>query len=269
MAASTHVMTVEEFLKLPEDSGPVYHELRHGKDGRHRNALSCAAGTRVADRRRSVPVRRAEFRIRRSRLHLWRSRPRGGGALAFEYGFRTPRQGIPVPRKRREGVLGGRSHPAASQSLDCGRAHANVEIGAGDSAAPFRCRRAIVRGRDLRLYRTLNFEESADSLSCSVGSGLAFGSGFVWVFCSGFGWDFGWGFDSGLPSGPRCSGFPKFLRLGSAGAASSAFIDSAMRFAFGSAVSTCTLTICPTFTTSLASFTKRLASSLTCTSPSW
>ena len=24
-------MTVEEFRKLPEDSGPVYHELRHGE----------------------------------------------------------------------------------------------------------------------------------------------------------------------------------------------------------------------------------------------
>lgn len=28
---STGLMTVEEFLKLPEDSGPVYHELRHGE----------------------------------------------------------------------------------------------------------------------------------------------------------------------------------------------------------------------------------------------
>ena len=27
MAATTHLMTVEEFRKLPEDSGPVYHEL--------------------------------------------------------------------------------------------------------------------------------------------------------------------------------------------------------------------------------------------------
>lgn len=31
MAATTHLMTVEEFRKLPEDSGPVYHELRHGE----------------------------------------------------------------------------------------------------------------------------------------------------------------------------------------------------------------------------------------------
>jgi Uma2 family endonuclease len=31
MAATTHLMTVEEFLKLPEDDGPVYHELRHGE----------------------------------------------------------------------------------------------------------------------------------------------------------------------------------------------------------------------------------------------
>ncbi len=28
---TTHLTTVEEFRKLPEDSGPVYHELRHGK----------------------------------------------------------------------------------------------------------------------------------------------------------------------------------------------------------------------------------------------
>lgn len=31
MAATGHLMTVEEFRKLPEDSGSVYHELRHGE----------------------------------------------------------------------------------------------------------------------------------------------------------------------------------------------------------------------------------------------
>ena len=31
MAATTHLMTIEEFRKLPEDQGPVYHELRHGE----------------------------------------------------------------------------------------------------------------------------------------------------------------------------------------------------------------------------------------------
>jgi len=31
MAATTHLLTVEEFRKLPEDHGPVYHELRHGQ----------------------------------------------------------------------------------------------------------------------------------------------------------------------------------------------------------------------------------------------
>ena len=30
-ATSSHLMTVEDFRKLPEDSGPVYHELRHGE----------------------------------------------------------------------------------------------------------------------------------------------------------------------------------------------------------------------------------------------
>jgi Uma2 family endonuclease len=30
-ATTTHLMTVEEFRKLPEDTGPVYHELRHGE----------------------------------------------------------------------------------------------------------------------------------------------------------------------------------------------------------------------------------------------
>ena len=30
MASGTRTMTVEEFRRLPEDSGPVYHELRHG-----------------------------------------------------------------------------------------------------------------------------------------------------------------------------------------------------------------------------------------------
>ena len=30
MASVTRAMTVEEFRRLPEDSGPVYHELRHG-----------------------------------------------------------------------------------------------------------------------------------------------------------------------------------------------------------------------------------------------
>jgi Uma2 family endonuclease len=31
MASVTRTMTVEEFRRLPEDSGPVYHELRHGE----------------------------------------------------------------------------------------------------------------------------------------------------------------------------------------------------------------------------------------------
>ena len=31
MAVTTHLMTVEDFRKLPEDQGPVYHELRHGE----------------------------------------------------------------------------------------------------------------------------------------------------------------------------------------------------------------------------------------------
>ena len=31
MAATTSLMTIEEFRRLPEDDGPVYHELRHGK----------------------------------------------------------------------------------------------------------------------------------------------------------------------------------------------------------------------------------------------
>src|SRR5262249_19788850 len=31
MATATHLMTVEEFRNLPEDRGPVYHELRHGE----------------------------------------------------------------------------------------------------------------------------------------------------------------------------------------------------------------------------------------------
>ena len=31
MAATTHLMTVEAFQRLPEDSGETYHELRHGE----------------------------------------------------------------------------------------------------------------------------------------------------------------------------------------------------------------------------------------------
>ncbi len=31
MAVATHLLTVEEFRKLPKDQGPVYHELRHGE----------------------------------------------------------------------------------------------------------------------------------------------------------------------------------------------------------------------------------------------
>jgi Uma2 family endonuclease len=31
MAATTNLLTVEEFRKLPEDGGPIYHELRHGE----------------------------------------------------------------------------------------------------------------------------------------------------------------------------------------------------------------------------------------------
>ena len=31
MAATTHLMTVEEFHSLPEDRGATYHELRHGE----------------------------------------------------------------------------------------------------------------------------------------------------------------------------------------------------------------------------------------------
>ena len=31
MAVPTSLMTIEEFRNLPEDDGPVYHELRHGE----------------------------------------------------------------------------------------------------------------------------------------------------------------------------------------------------------------------------------------------
>lgn len=31
MAATTNLLTVEEFRKMPEDDGPVYHELRQGE----------------------------------------------------------------------------------------------------------------------------------------------------------------------------------------------------------------------------------------------
>src|ERR1035437_797661 len=31
MADTPSLMTIEEFCKLPEDDGPVYHELRHGE----------------------------------------------------------------------------------------------------------------------------------------------------------------------------------------------------------------------------------------------
>ena len=31
MAATTHLLTVAEFRKLPEDDGPIYNELRHGE----------------------------------------------------------------------------------------------------------------------------------------------------------------------------------------------------------------------------------------------
>lgn len=31
MATTTHLMTVEEFQNLPQDDGPVYHELHHGE----------------------------------------------------------------------------------------------------------------------------------------------------------------------------------------------------------------------------------------------
>jgi Uma2 family endonuclease len=31
MAATTSLMSIEEFRKLPEDQGPVYHELHHGE----------------------------------------------------------------------------------------------------------------------------------------------------------------------------------------------------------------------------------------------
>ena len=31
MAVTSSLMTIEEFCRLPEDDGPVYHELRHGE----------------------------------------------------------------------------------------------------------------------------------------------------------------------------------------------------------------------------------------------
>src|SRR5450631_3689373 len=55
----------------------------------------------------------------------------------------------------------------------------------------------------------------------------------------------------------------KFFRLGGAAAGSRAFIERAMRLALGSALITCTFTICPTFTMSPASLTNRLANWLT------
>ena len=63
-------MTVEEFRKLPEDAGPVYHELRHGE---------------------AVPVTRPKARhyVIQVRLHdLLRERTPAGGFVGTELAFR-------------------------------------------------------------------------------------------------------------------------------------------------------------------------------------
>jgi Uma2 family endonuclease len=71
MAAVTHLMTVEEFRKLPEDLGPVYHELRHGE---------------------LVPVTRPKLRhhLIQSRLRdLLRPLASAGSFVEYEVAFRA------------------------------------------------------------------------------------------------------------------------------------------------------------------------------------
>ena len=73
MATTTRLMAVEEFRKLREDGGPVYHELRHGE---------AVAVTRPKARHYVIQVR----------LHdLLRERTPAGGFVGTELGFRpTP-----------------------------------------------------------------------------------------------------------------------------------------------------------------------------------
>jgi Uma2 family endonuclease len=69
-ATTTHLITVEEFRRLPEDSGPLYHELRHGE---------------------VVPVTRPEFRhfrIQKQLEQLLEPLARDRGVVAMELAFR-------------------------------------------------------------------------------------------------------------------------------------------------------------------------------------
>ena len=68
--ATTHLLTVDEFRNLPEDSAHVYHELRHGEP---------------------VPVTRPKFkhfRIQKQLEKLLEARAGDRGVVAMEFAFR-------------------------------------------------------------------------------------------------------------------------------------------------------------------------------------
>jgi Uma2 family endonuclease len=70
MAATTHPMTVAKFRQLPEDQGPIYHELRHGE---------------------IIPVTRPKFkhfRIQKQLEKLLEPIAHGTGVVAMEFAFR-------------------------------------------------------------------------------------------------------------------------------------------------------------------------------------
>jgi Uma2 family endonuclease len=73
MASTTHLMTVEEFRQLSDDTGPVYYELRHGE--------VCSV----------VRPKLKHFRIQRRLRTLLEPLAKGSGIVDVEIAFR------PVP----------------------------------------------------------------------------------------------------------------------------------------------------------------------------
>src|ERR1035437_6678606 len=120
---------------------------------------------------------------------------------------------------------------------------AREEFGVGKPGGDRNRRRLPVRGQMPRLeagpspYLAFHFIERAASFSSIVG----------------------WGLEAGFSCFAACR----------AGGAVNALMESAMRLAFTSTLSTFTLTIWPVLTASDGSLMKRLESSLICTRPSW
>ena len=156
MASVTRLMTVEEFRRLPEDSGPVCHELRHGEvvaatRPKLRNSLIqrnlrklleplVAIGSYVDVEVAYHPLAENALWVadvaytsvepipagRSGRQYPRRSRPGHRSTFAEQHRCRDLRERAHWSLEWRAGILGGRSGPPSGEGPHYRRTHRHV-----------------------------------------------------------------------------------------------------------------------------------------------